>query len=275
MFEENLFTLNTKKARNGNLLYATTHGEGTPVILIHGVAASHHDWNALIPDLVDSGYQAHAVDLLGHGDSAQPGDPQLYTAKTLYKVLEDWIQSMDLQSPFILIGHSLGGHLSLRYALRHSDKVRGMVLISPFYTRQQLSPLVHWINRRPEWGKKLLDVVPQNLVDSLLGWDPIDASSFTAQARLQVVVDIKRASPHVLDIPRTIPDLTPDLGRIRVPSKVIWGTKDLTLKPDTFPPLVVNMPTASGQALPGSGHQPHIGVPEKVNQTILDFLNGL
>ena len=42
-------------------------GDGPPVILIHGLAASLHDWDDLIPELAANGYSAYAPDLLGHG----------------------------------------------------------------------------------------------------------------------------------------------------------------------------------------------------------------
>ncbi len=47
-------------------------GEGAPVILAHGLAASLHDWDALLPELAAHEYAGYALDLLGHGESAKP-----------------------------------------------------------------------------------------------------------------------------------------------------------------------------------------------------------
>ena len=44
------------------------HGSGTPVILVHGIAASLHDWDDLIPELAKNGHASYALDLLGHGE---------------------------------------------------------------------------------------------------------------------------------------------------------------------------------------------------------------
>ena len=49
-------------------------GEGVPVIMAHGLAASLHDWDELLPELAQNGYAGYALDLLGHGDSASSGD---------------------------------------------------------------------------------------------------------------------------------------------------------------------------------------------------------
>ena len=91
-------------------------------------------------------------------------------------------------------------------------------------------------------------------------------------ARQQVAIDIKRASPHILNLPRTVPDLTPELSRLQTPVQVIWGEKDLTLNPGSFPSLVSALPNSQGHPIPNCGHQPHLTQPEIVNQLVLSFL---
>ena len=54
------------------------HGAGAPVILTHGLAASLHDWDDLLPELSASGYAGYALDLLGHGESEKPARARLY-----------------------------------------------------------------------------------------------------------------------------------------------------------------------------------------------------
>jgi pimeloyl-ACP methyl ester carboxylesterase len=88
-------------------------GIGSPVILVHGLAASLHDWDALLPELSAHGYAGHAADLLGHGESAKPGSFDEYTSDTVFAHLSGWIDSLALDEPAILIGHSLGGYLWL------------------------------------------------------------------------------------------------------------------------------------------------------------------
>lgn len=250
-------------------------GVGQPVILVHGIAASLNDWQLLLPDLSAAGYHAYAPDLLGHGDSHKPDDPAHYHAKTVYALFENWLAGLELDAPPILIGHSLGGYLSLRYSLRNPQKVRGLVLIDPFYSPLQLSPLLRMLHQKPQLGVHALKAAPTWLLHILVGRDPVQAATFTHQARQQIALDLKRASPHVLHIPRTIRDLTPRLADLDIPTLVIWGEKDLTLSPATFPRLVNCLPNATGRCLPGCGHQPHISKPKQVNRLILDFIQPL
>ena len=79
-------------------------GTGTPVILIHGIAASLHDWDDLIPALTESGYSAYAPDLLGHGDSPRL-DSRAYQMDWIFEHFFRWVKSLELTEPAILIGH--------------------------------------------------------------------------------------------------------------------------------------------------------------------------
>lgn len=118
-------------------------------------------------------------------------------------------------------------------------------------------------------------LTPAWLIHIALGWDPVSATHFSPEARRQIAVDYKRASPKIVNITRSLPDLTAEMTHVSVPAKVIWGEKDLTLKPESFPRLVAALPQASGCVIAGCGHQPHIGKPALVNHLVLDFLAGL
>jgi pimeloyl-ACP methyl ester carboxylesterase len=262
-----------KKSHNSETIHYVVRGQGPPVILLHGVAASLYDWEAMIPNLASAGFRVYAIDLPGHGESYKPDNPQDYRAQEVFDAIQDWIAEQALHEPLTLVGHSLGGYFSLLYALRRPEQVGSLVLIDPFYSPKQLSPLLRRLNRRPDWSEKALRVTPEWLVNMLLGLDPTSRTHFSEEARQQIAADYKRASPHIMYTPGSIEDLTPDLRAIFQATLIIWGANDLTLDPRTFSDLVAAMPNASGYALPESGHQPHIGKPEQVNRLILEFMN--
>ena len=101
-------------------------GEGAPVILTHGLAASLHDWDDLLPKLATSGYAGYALDLFGHGESYKPVDHHEYTFEAVFDHFSAWIDSLQINEPMILVGHSLGGGLSLQYTLRNPERVRAL-----------------------------------------------------------------------------------------------------------------------------------------------------
>ncbi len=255
---------------NGTILNYAVEGEGYPIVLIHGLATSLRDWETLVPDLVAAGFSVHRVDLFGHGDSPKPGAPRLYTFKVIYGTLDEWIDSLELEEPFFLVGHSMGGYMSLMYALRNPNRVTALTLIDPLFSLKQLPPFMINTHRLSAIGAEMLRLAPGRLVDTALGHGPTLDIDLTPQVRRRVVADVKRASPYILNIPSTLPDLSGELEKIQVPSQVIWGEQDSLLNPDMFPTMVAGIPYAVGHLIPRRGHQPHLDNP-RVNNLVIDF----
>src|SRR5512136_1333786 len=92
-----------------NLLNYVVEGNGPPVVLVHGISASIDHWQFLMPELVSAGYTAIAMDLLGHGDSVKPKEPRLYSADAVYGTFEALLESLPMEPPYYLVGHSIGG----------------------------------------------------------------------------------------------------------------------------------------------------------------------
>src|SRR6266542_3921889 len=138
-------------------------GEGVPVILTHGLAASLHDWDDLLPELSASGYAGYALDLFGHGESCKPADHREYTFDAVFDHFSAWIDSLNRPEPLILIGHSLGAGLSLKYTLLHPERVRALVLVNPFYDIHQLPPVLRLAFRRRLINTALLERTPYRL----------------------------------------------------------------------------------------------------------------
>ena len=115
-------------------------------------------------------------------------------------------------------------------------------------------------------------VTPSWMIHAVMGWNPEANTHFSPRARQQIAADYKRASPHFVYITHDVPDLTDQLSQVGVPALVIWGERDQTLHPASFPQLVQALPNAFGYPIRTAGHQPHISNPELVVRLSLEFI---
>ena len=255
-------------------------GDGMPVVMIHGVAASLHDWDELIPELTKGGYASYALDLLGHGDSPKPRT-RAYHIDWVFEHFLHWITSLRLTEPAVIIGHSLGAYIALEYARRFSAWTRGLILVSPFYSRLQLPPLLRrsYSNRNlrgviaekiPQWMfRAIVDVTSRSL-----GHSAGALHSLPEHIRAQTALDYTRTAPGVYNIPNVLADQTANLSSISLPTLVVWGDQDQTLAPSSFPKMVNSMPLAKGKFI-RAGHVPHQSNAQEFNAMVLEFLKGL
>jgi len=257
-------------------------GEGPAVIMVHGLAASLHDWDALLPALAKAGYTGYALDLLGHGDSSKPRQLEAYTSDAVYEHMRAWIDALMLEQPAVVIGHSLGGHLALQFALQYPERVRALVLVNPFYTQEQLPPALRFFLRRPLLNTTLIERTPYWLFRLLIDVSSLqfgnsneNLHTLPEAVRIQTALDYKRAAPGIYNIPRALQDLTPSLPRVNQPTLVIWGARDQTIDPKTFPVLVEKLPNARGEIMPICGHVPHQCHALDFNKKVFGFLDSL
>jgi pimeloyl-ACP methyl ester carboxylesterase len=101
-------------------------GSGTPILFLHGGGLTAHTWDCVAAMLRDR-FRCVALDQRGHGDSEW--SPVVdYRVASHVGDIEGFIDSMRLEHP-ILVGQSMGGLNSIAYAIRHSDKMRAMVIV--------------------------------------------------------------------------------------------------------------------------------------------------
>ena len=259
-------------------------GKGSPLILIHGLAASLHDWDDLIPAATEAGYASYAFDLLGHGESFKPEAIEDYNVEEVYAQMAAWLESLALDEPVVLIAHSLGSYLALMHALRVPEHVRALVLTNPFYDIRQLSPTMQLISRHQLLNTRLIESTPYWMFRALvdlssmkfnLGGGSSNGYLLSDEIRKQTALDYKRAAPEIFNIPRTLHDLTPNLRSLNNRALVVWGRHDRTLSSSSFPRLVDLLPNARGVTIDNCGHVPHQCHTSEFNQLVLEFLSAL
>jgi pimeloyl-ACP methyl ester carboxylesterase len=108
-------------------LHAVRRGDGPPIVFVHGMGTSAATWDRCA-DLLADRFTTIAVDLLGHGESPVPDDPDEYTRDRALGDLDDVLA--DLDRPAVLVGHSLGGYLALAHAATRPGVARAIVVLN-------------------------------------------------------------------------------------------------------------------------------------------------
>jgi pimeloyl-ACP methyl ester carboxylesterase len=107
-------------------------GEGTPIVLLHGLTATRRYVVMGSRALARSGYRVIGYDARGHGRSMAAPDAAAYGYDDLTRDLETVLDALGLERA-ILAGVSMGAHTVLRFALRNPTRVAALGLITPSF----------------------------------------------------------------------------------------------------------------------------------------------
>ena len=122
---------------NGVPVHYVEHGEGVPLVALHGAGVDHREIEAAIEAIVPGkGYRRIYPDLPGMGRSTADG---LTCNDDVATLLGEFIDQLD-EGPVMLLGHSYGGYLARGVAARRPDLVLGLALVCPVAERSRNLP---------------------------------------------------------------------------------------------------------------------------------------
>jgi 3-oxoadipate enol-lactonase len=127
------------------VLRGSTAGEGTPIVLCHGLTASRRYVVQGSRFLEREGHRVISYDARGHGESDPAPAEQSYGYPELVADLRRVIEAEVGEGRFLLVGHSMGAHTAIGYALAHPERLSGLVIAGPTYTGKISEPtLAYW-----------------------------------------------------------------------------------------------------------------------------------
>jgi pimeloyl-ACP methyl ester carboxylesterase len=220
------------EARGCRMRYLVA-GEGERLLLVHGLGGAAAIWLALAPLLLP-GRRVLVPELPGHGgSSALPAAPSLNAYADRIALL--------LDGPTAVVGHSLGGAITLRLAIRRPDLVSALVLAGAagISSGKRQARYALTMTRLIKPGKRIAPyrrrVARSALLKTLVfgRWgaaDPPALASEIAEAFLSGPArhtdTVSAAKALVRDDPRS------DLDRVRCPVLLLWGARDHQLPID-------------------------------------------
>jgi pimeloyl-ACP methyl ester carboxylesterase len=204
-------------------------GSGWTVLMTHGYGDSQQSFAGVRDALV---VEARVVtwDLRGHGASGAPDDPQLYSVRATLADMEALLDAAGAERA-VLVGHSLGGYLSLAFRLASPRRVAGLVLVGtgPGFRREE---------GRTGWNE-----MTERLADA----------ARTRGLALAARGILPQRDSSVID---SLPD-------IEVPTAVVVGDRDEQFLAGSRY-MADRIPGASLVVVEGAAHSPHVSHPDSV-----------
>lgn len=249
---------------------------GGTLVLTHGYCLTEAVWHYQKRDLTGRGLGLATWDLPGHGHSpgVAPGRLSLeFCADALARVVDEYAGR-----GAVLVGHSLGGVITLAYLARHPETagrvIRGAILVSTPVSHVARSVAGRWPGAALESraiGRMLRGVVESDLAERVLGRDmgrrdlslsyrvvrlgfgrqPSPSQVlFVRDAIASVRPDVRAETYRVM----SASDLTPALPDIRVPALVMIGARDRLVNPEESRLIAERLPRARAVTFPDAGH---------------------
>ena len=243
-------------ARDGFELHALDSGQGPPDFLcLHGLVDSVAIWDRLADPLAERG-RALRVDQRGHGASGAPPGP--YGRSDLAGDVVAVLDHAGIERA-VLVGHSMGGIVSMATALAHPQRVAGLVLIG---TASQCNEKVAgWYERIALAGERD-------------GRDGLARTIYGEKSRRRVEGDAQGIA-HVTRMLKTLhgDPLTPQLGKIACPVLLLVGEKD-PMGPKASQIIAKNLQDATLEVIPDCGHWIHVDAPDVVMRAYDQWTKG-
>ena len=274
---------------NGIRVHYVRHGEGFPLVLLHGWPEFWYVWRNNVPVLAEE-YDVVAPDLRGFGDSEKPGGPPEKLLGNLVEDLRALADSLGFER-FGIVSHDVGAYVAQGFAREYPERLGGLFFFNCPYpgigSRWADADSVNEIwyqtfNQQP-WAaslvgenRKTCETYFRHFLDHWahepgLFDEDLDlwVDNFMKPGNLQGGFDwYICTNASRLDLIRNVP---PELPKIEVPTRVRWGESDPVLKVRWADRLGDYFANLDFVPMPEAGHFAHYERPDLANREILDF----
>lgn len=258
---------------NGYKMHYLDHGEGHPVVFLHGSgsgASGHSNFKGNYPFLADNGYRVIVPDHIGYGYSDKPDDVE-YPLDFFVECIKQTLDAIGVET-CSLVGNSLGGAIAIKFALDYPDRVATLNLMAPGGIEEQMDyftmPGMQIMKEVFTGGaptrdsleafiRKALvykdDCVDDELVDER--WDIFQKQN------MQVITTMR------------VPNMAERLQEIKSPSIVFWGMNENMMPETGIMKLAKGLSDSRVVLVSECGHWVMAEHKDMFNEYSLNFLN--
>jgi pimeloyl-ACP methyl ester carboxylesterase len=262
-------------ARDGVALHAEAHGRGIPVVFSCGFATTSENFRPQVEPLVAAGARVVLWDYRSHGASEPAKTPDGYSIE---QVVDDLARVLDWAAPgerAVVGGLSLGGLVSLHFALAHPSRTRGLILIDSGPGFKNPEAQARWTAQIDKMGERFEAEGLRAFVESRAAATAIGRFRELPAAHAAADAIARQDSHAVAEFGRRVagpaPCVIDELGRIDVPALVVVGAEDEAyLRASEV--LAAKLPRARRVVIPGAGHIVNIEKAAEFDAAVVEFL---
>jgi len=250
------------------IVHYEVYGRGRPVILLHGWLGSWGLWQETMSYL-GAFYRTYALDFWGFGESGKKRET--YAVSDFVSLVNQFMEQLGIvHAP--LVGHSMGGSVSLLVAIKYPERVSKVVVVGSPMVGSSLSPLLKLAGYRPI-AFMLFNMMgvfraAMRLYSPFICRDPRfpdmmdrDLSRTTVESFLRSIASLRRT------------DLRPVLSQVKVPAMGFYGDRDVIVHPLQWKPMLKGIPHAAIERFPQAGHFPMFEEPTNFAHKLKAFLD--
>ena len=239
------------------------------VVLLHGYLESMYVWDDFTSLLTPS-VRVITVDIPGHGISEVKGE--VHTMEMVADVLHEMLNSLGIEK-VTMVGHSMGGYVSLAFCARYPEQLEGLVLLS---SSPNPDTDLKKENRRRE-----IALVRAGKKDALARVAPEAGFAEHNRRRLKSYIDDLVECVHITEDDGIVAllggmiervDQNEMLRKCGVPQLFIMGKHDAYIPVEAAEAIIANNPQAEVAWLENSGHMGFIEEPEACAEALLKFV---
>ncbi len=239
---------------NGIKTNYITVGQGKPLLILHGWGSNTERWQN-VADLLSKNFKVIIPDLPGFGKSGAL--QEVWRPNDYVSWAEQFIKELNL-GEFYLMGHSFGGALACKIAIKYPQEVKKLFLISAASVRKRTS------------GKKAYKTLSQ--IVKIFSFVP--GYNFLRKAFYKFIIrksDYPYVEGNLKETYKNViaEDLSQFTGFIKVPTVIIWGDKDTYTPVEDAQFMNQKIKNSKLIIIPGAGHILNRDCPEILAEKIL------
>ena len=250
------------------IVHYEVYGRGKPVILLHGWLGSWGLWQETM-GFLGKYYRTYALDFWGFGESGKKRET--YAVQDFVSLVDQFMEQLGIvNAP--LVGHSMGGTVSLSVAIKYPQRASKVVVVGSPMVGSSLALPLKWAGYRPiafllfnmmglfRLGMRVASPIicrDERFADMM----DRDLSRTTLESFLLSIASLRRT------------DLRPMLGQIRVPAMGMYGDRDVIVHPRQWEPMKQGIEHAHIERFPAAGHFPMLEEPQNFGERLKAFLD--